>query len=262
MEKILIIAVDYNSNFYSEKLIHSIEKLSDREKIDLHIAFTGDDHLDENLTVYKKHSFNNIGYFPAAKKVFDSIFNIKRYEFVIICNCDIEILTKNLVKILNEKKQLSADVIAPSIIQLNDIEQNPHRICAPSKSTLIKYKIYFINFHLAKIINLLRKRIKPKKRNKATSIIFSPHGAFIILRKSYFEKGGVIDNNFFLYGEEDSIGAICMENNMQVLYEPSIKIKHYESVSTGKSLSKFKWHEQKKAFIYLNNRYTSFQILR
>lgn len=261
MKKILIIAVDYNSNSYSKKLIHSVDELSDREQIDLHIAFTGDDHLDENITVYKKHAFNNIGYFPAARKVLDSIYDIKEYEFIIICNNDIEILSKDLFYLLNSKIKKSLDVIAPSILNLDDLDQNPHRLCAPSKSTLMKYKIYFINFHLANFINLFRKKIKSqKKKINESASIFSPHGAFIILRKSYFTKGGTIDNNFFLYGEEDSIGAICIEKNIKVAYESSIRIKHYESVSTGKGLSKFKWSEQKKAYRYIRKTYKPFKL--
>lgn len=263
MGRILIIAVDYNSNFYSEKLIQSVEEMSDREKIDLHIAFTGNDQLEENILIYKKHSFNNIGYFPAAKKTFDSICDINKYEFVIICNNDVQILSKNLFYLLNRKLKKSSDVIAPSIINLNDLDQNPHRMQAPTKIALIKYLIYFIDFRIATLINYFRKKTGTQKKKFYNSTsIYSPHGAFIIFRKSYFSKGGTIDSNFFLYGEEDTIGAICNEKNMQVVYEPSILIKHYESVSTGKGLSRFKWREQKKSYHYIKSQYKDFKILK
>jgi len=91
-------------------------------------------------------------------------------------------------------------------------------------------------------------------------LIYAPHGAFIIFSKSYFSKGGIIDDGYFLYGEENSTAAQAAKLNMKIGYVPEIKLIHKESMSTGKGLNKKKYAFQKQAFNYIKKKYTIFKI--
>ena len=85
--------------------------------------------------------------------------------------------------------------------------------------------------------------------------IFSPHGAFVIFTKNYFNNDGYIDDGCFLYGEENSIEAIVQQNNLKIGFIPQLKVLHFESVTTGKGLSKIKYGFQKEANKYIKIKY-------
>lgn len=257
----LIITVDYNSNNFTRKFINSISKIVNKEEIDIYVVCNGNelytDEKNNNLKINVIKTDNN-GYFGAVKYVLDRIQK-SLFDYIIICNNDIEILTNNFFKKLSKVKY---EIIAPRIKNLQDLDQNPHRLNPPSFKIKLFYKLYFINYALAYFINyvlsLRRKKIKDRFNHNIERFIFSPHGSFIIFSKLFFEKGGYIDNNFFLYGEEDSIGSIAYQLNMKVLYYPQINLIHHESVSTGKSFSFFKWNEQKKSHKYIKKNYKIF----
>lgn len=257
MKKILLVAVDYNSNEFTKQLLTSIEGIENSEKFEVNIAFTG----KAKLELRKPHShyyFENLGYFRAVNRILQEK-KLNQYDSIIVCNNDIQILSNDLyTRVLGHINDF--DVIAPTIINSNNYNQNPHRIYPPKTSTLLKYRVYFSSFMLGKIIFYLRSLKKPISRNLKSRQIFSPHGAFIIFKSTYFEKGGFIDTNFFLYGEEDSVAGICKTLGMKIFYDSEIFIRHFASVSTGNGLSKFKWLEQKKAHIYITRNYVDFKL--
>lgn len=263
--KILIVAVDYNSNDYTESFLNSLNKLKNRDCFYVHIAFTGKQKIESNYESINFHFFDNIGYFNAIDKVLKSI-NYKDYNFIITCNNDIKILSNDLYyKLIEDNKNY--DVIAPDIINDFGVHQNPHILSVPTNLNLILYNIYCYNHYFTKILLktkhwLSQNKYKSKMESPPSSFIYSPHGAFIIFNKSYFEKGGVIDTGFFLYGEENSIGAICREKGCKVYLNNKIKILHHEGVSTGKKFNYFKWKEHKIAFKYISKTYSDFKLFK
>jgi GT2 family glycosyltransferase len=99
-------------------------------------------------------------------------------------------------------------------------------------------------------------------RGKSASIsnggrqpIYAPHGAFMIFSRRYFEAGGYLDGNLFLYGEEISVAEICRSLGLAVIYEPSLCVVHNEHASTGKRITRFTYECQKKALAYITSRY-------
>ena len=207
------------------------------------------------ITVF--NSPDNLGYFGGFKYGLEKM-PCDNLDFIIICNNDVKIINNDFFSEL-KKKLNNYDIIAPSIINSNNIEQNPHRYQVPSTSRKIYYKFYFKNYLVALLLN---KIVKIKKRfnrelsyRAAEEQIFSPHGAFIILNQSFFKKGGYIDDGYFLYGEEDSLSAIASKLKLKTGFIPSLKVYHEESSSIGVNLSRKKYYYQKKAFKYIIKKY-------
>src|SRR3989442_14004267 len=94
-------------------------------------------------------------------------------------------------------------------------------------------------------------------QNGRGEFIYAPHGAFFIFSRRYFEAGGYLDGNLFLYGEEISVAEICRSLGLPVIYEPSLCVLHQEHQSTGKVLSRFTYECQKRAMQYVTSRYFS-----
>ena len=104
-------------------------------------------------------------------------------------------------------------------------------------------------------IKIVVRSFVPKKNDPNKREIYSPHGSFIILKKSYFSKGGKINDDVFLYSEEDSIAGECFENDFKVVFDPGLRVSHAESMTLGKKFTKFKWQHQKTAFYYVLKKY-------
>src|SRR3989442_12924430 len=92
-------------------------------------------------------------------------------------------------------------------------------------------------------------------QNGRGEFIYAPHGAFFIFSRRYFEAGGYLDGNLFLYGEEISVAEICRSLGLPVIYEPSLFVVHNERRSTGHVFSRFSFECQKNALRDVSSRY-------
>jgi len=254
----VIIIVNYKSDEYSIKFIDRFIEIFN-EQIELIVVDNSDsvslknyiDNIHYKIRYYSTES--NLGYFGAAKWVLNKI-DYKQLDFVVIANNDVYIETTDFFLLLKDKLN-NADVIAPSIVNASGEQQNPHRSHKLSKPLFIFWKLYYLNYYLARVllfvVGIIRKVFKYNDSNideLKDKVIYSPHGAFIIFSNTFFKKGGYVDDSFFLYGEEESIGIQCSNENMRVIYCPDLKILHYESRSIGSELSKIKYNYQKESF--------------
>lgn len=208
------------------------------------------------------NSEKNLGYFGGLKYGIEQT-SLNGLDYLIVCNNDIQIIDSDFFNILYNKLEIY-DIIAPSIMTPDGIEQNPHRENRPSKFRKYFYQIYYSNYILAFVINkliILKKYFQKNTQSmQQERQIFSPHGAFIIFNSSYFIKGGTIDDQYFLYGEEDSVAATCHNLNLKIGFVPELKIFHKESLTTGKLMSFRKFKYQKSAYKYIKNKYQLFTI--
>jgi GT2 family glycosyltransferase len=200
---------------------------------------------------------SNIGYFPAISWAMER-YPVKDLDYVMVCNNDIVFQSTNFFRVLEEKLQ-DWDVVAPSTKTLDGVEQNPHRQSKPSQFRKVYYRFYFASYIFAwivvKILDWKHKKKAGRTLEPTEQAVFSPHGACIVLKNSYFKKGGVIDNRCFLYAEEDSIASFSASNQLKVGFVPELKIVHQESKSTGKSISRKKYGYQKEAYRYIKRNY-------
>jgi GT2 family glycosyltransferase len=269
MKRGLLITVNYNNWDYTESFVRTLLSFGNKS-LSIVIVDNSPKMSDNNISNLESENENiaylktknNIGYFGAVNYAI-KIIDIKLYDYIIICNNDITIENLNFFEILNEKLELY-DIIAPSIKTKENIQQNPHRDKKIDLKRKIFYKIYFSSYLIAKLINFIvrQKRIKQTEYNEYEREIASPHGAFIIFNKTFFSKGGFIDDGFFLYGEEDTLMAQAQNLKLKIGFIPDLKVKHFESLSTGKSFTKKKYLIQKDAHKYVQKKYKLFQIIK
>jgi GT2 family glycosyltransferase len=60
-------------------------------------------------------------------------------------------------------------------------------------------------------------------------------GAFLLIRKSLINKIGLLDESFFMYGEDLDWCWRCKEAGFKVLYYPRTFIYHYKGQSSKKA---------------------------
>ncbi len=215
----------------------------------------------------------NRGYFGAARFAFDHYLEQGNAlpDWVIVCNADVQIEDEEFLSKLFCQDPESAGVIAPRIRVLpGRVDQNPFMRRRPGPLIWAKLRFVSSNYAAAAIWDWLwrrksefrswlaerRRGLLLDSKSKRESI-YAAHGSFFIFSRRYFEAGGFLDGNLFLYGEEVSVAEICRSLSLPVVYEPSLCVLHKEHQSTGKVLSRFTYECQRKAMQYVTSRYLS-----
>jgi GT2 family glycosyltransferase len=207
----------------------------------------------------------NYGYFGALFKYFENNDKLDNYDWVILSNNDVFLESSNLAQsIIDLDTQIeNLGVIAPSIKEPNGFELNPHHKKIPSLFWKLVFRFYFINYYSARLVHFLKKKLVKNKisRTEYNSFVFSPNGAFLIMKKSVLKRVLSEGNLGFLYGEEQLVAEVCSKLNMKVFFTDSIKFTHLHSQTTGVIFSKKKFLWQKQVFKQSLNRNYNFYKL-
>lgn len=240
MKKIAIYCVNYHSYSALEGYLLSLDKANKRKEV-LLMVFVGD-NTDANAQkiMYSPQSFKlqvfqigkNLGYFGAIQYMMEQSSPLE-YDYSIISNVDVT-LNDNIFSILaNISKEDKCGWIAPSIVSGTEHrDKNPKIIKRYSKKKLTILSFMFKHHWLYNLYT--HTAYKRKKNTKRDSMeIYAGHGSFIILTDVYFKKCGIINYPVFLFCEEIYLGEQCKQQELKVLYNPSIVVYDTEHVSTG-----------------------------
>lgn len=191
----------------------------------------------------------NMGYGAGNNRGIEFAMNSYRYSFLIVCNPDTEVI--NLDKIVRYKG--TSSVIAPKIIRNDGRNQNPMRVKRPIISGWFSYYGFKLNCKIlimgAIAINKLS-NIKVRKRTGKINI-FAAHGSFVIFTYDAIRKlFPVYDEHMFLFCEEDDLGYRCIRENIEVIYDSFIEVRHYEDGSMN--LANFDLQQSvKESFLWM-----------
>lgn len=278
----LFIAISFKSSELVLEALRSVQSLSANK--DVGIIVIDNSSVSEDINPIRSAVSNfcnaellestaNRGYFGAARFALDH-FLAKGHpipDWVIVCNHDILIEDREFFQKLSNNDAGAVGVIAPRIQKLpGNVDQNPFMRNRPNALRWAQLRLVSSNYTLAKFWDWLwrrkwalkswtaaiRKELAENNNVKRESI-YAPHGSFIIFSRKFFETGGFLDENLFLYGEEISVAEQCRLLGLPVVYEPELRVLHNEHQSTGKRLSRFTFECQKRAMEYVTARYWS-----
>jgi hypothetical protein len=79
-------------------------------------------------------------------------------------------------------------------------------------------------------------------------VIYAPHGSLMIFSDVYFQGGGNFEHPCFLFGEEFTVAENCKKLQLEVVYCPSIKVKHYQhgAIGTWSNIFSYKNYQFRK----------------
>jgi GT2 family glycosyltransferase len=280
--KAVIITVNYKSTDSVLAFLGSLERTDAFSQLKVIIVDNspGEEGLSRVRAAVMKYanaelhkSATNRGYFGAARLAFDHYVEHGKSlpDWVIVCNPDVQIEDKEFFSKLFCQDPETGGVIAPRIQALpGRVDQNPFMRRRPSPLRWAHLRFISSNYGVAVLWDWLWRRkwefrarlgsrrggSFPNGKAKRESI-YAAHGSFFIFSRRYFEAGGFLDGNLFLFGEEISVAEICRSLELPVVYEPSLRVLHREHQSTGKVLTRFTYECQKRALRYITSRYFS-----
>lgn len=225
------------NSFFSEESLAEIREISEKNGCDF-------------LPVPNKgYGFGNNKGIAYAELHYD-------YDYIIVCNADIEIQKFNA-------EALSPDKInAPIITTFNGKEQNPYWVHRNTIGEWLIYQGHKYQSRLCKIIGQgMNKLIREiflfcfMRSKKKSTKIYAAHGSFIVFPKQLLEQlQPIFDENMFLYYEEAFLANMLHEKNIEITLQKEISILHHEDGSTkGSHLDTSPY--KKKSYIYYYETY-------
>ncbi|TMD73816.1 MAG: glycosyltransferase family 2 protein [Chloroflexi bacterium] len=190
----------------------------------------------------------NLGYFGGAAVALSGYLKSNALpDWVIVSNPDVYFPDHDVLhRLCDIHRGSEPAVLAPSIRTLNSgVDQNPYMRVRPDAWRIRLNSRIFSIYPVDAVYQGLswikhRSLDGVAKERPATTAgfatkIYAPHGSFIALHRTYFEKGGTLDYGAFLFGEEIFVAETASRLGLTVLYEPGVVIEHTER-STAKGL--------------------------
>jgi len=271
-----LITVNYKGEQSTLELLASLSRLSEFSSLDVIVVDNGSG--EENLSqlraaieslpnVQLLKSATNRGYFGAAKFAYDHYLGQGHElpDWTIVCNHDIVIDDPDFLLKLSSEDWRSAGVLAPRVrLAESGTDQNPFMRHRPGWFRRASLRLVYSNYPFAILWDwlsykkrALNQRIHslPSKRILKRENIYAAHGSCFIFSKQFFEAGGFLDDDLFLYGEEISVAEICRSLGLPIIFDPVLSLSHNEHTSVGQAVSRFSYGCQKKALRHVTARY-------
>ena len=192
--------------------------------------------VDGRLTV--RAAPDNLGYLGAARWYAQND-GLEGADWVAVTNTDLVLTSTTGLAELAAWSDPSVGVVAPRIISSwTGKDQNPYMSEKPSRTVALRRRAMLANVALAQgavFLSAVRQRLaRPEpSASQVTKDIYAPGGAIFFLSKHYFERGGTLEHELFLFGEEQFVAEECRRVELRVVYVPAITIQHTERKNIG-----------------------------
>lgn len=167
----------------------------------------------------------------------------EEYDYYIVSNPDIEISEesiKHCLDVMNSNEKIA--VIAPRMLNKDEV---------PIRRSSWKIRTFALDvIHSTRILELLFYKVlrngeySNKEYENELLEVEAISGAFFIIKSKILREVGYLDDNVFLFYEEDILAHKLKEKGYKTISLNSEKFIHYESQTIGKSLSYYKKMKQ------------------
>ena len=240
--KLSVVIVNYNVKYFLTQCLLSLEKAKTtyEKKYGQNLIeiFVVDNNSKDNSCSYIKKNFSNILLIENKKNVgFSSANNqaIKQSkgEFVLLLNPDTIIPEDTFVKTLEFADQNpDAGGIGVKMINGKGLFLPESKRAFPSPAVSF-YKIFGLSKLFSKSKRFGKYHLTYLPDNEINEIEVLP-GAFMLIRKEALKKAGLLDEDFFMYGEDIDLSYRIAESGFKNYYFPEVEIIHYKGESTKK----------------------------
>ncbi len=234
--KLTVIIVNYNVHHFLEQCLYSVRKAS--KDILTEIFVIDNNSVDGSVAMVKEK-------FPEVHL----IENKKNTGFSFANNQAIKIATGEYILLLNPDTVVEEDTFEKTVafmdahsdagglgVKMLDGKGNflPESKRGLPTPAVAFYKIFGLSrlFPKSKIFGKYHLGYLDKDKTAEIDIL---SGAFMLMRKSALDKIGLLDETFFMYGEDIDLSYRIILGGYKNYYFPETRIIHYKGESTRKS---------------------------
>ena len=236
MAKLSVVIVNYNVAYFLEQCLHSVYEAAKGIPVEI---FVVDNHsVDKSLEMLR----NN---FPEVKV----IANEENVGFAKANNQAIRIATGEYILLLNPDTIVQADTFVKTLdfmdrtpdagaLGVKMIDGQGHYLPESKRGLPLPSVAFYKIFGLSKIFRKSKRfgryhltYLDPDEINEVDVL----PGAFMLMRKSVLDQIGLLDESFFMYGEDIDLSYRVTLGGYKNYYFPLTRIIHYKGESTKKS---------------------------
>ncbi len=234
--KLTVIIVNYNVQHFLEQCLHSVRKAI--KNVTAEIIVVDNNSVDGSVEMVKE-KFPNLLLIENKKNTGFSYANnqaikIAKGEYILLLNPDTVVEEDTFEKVLKFMDS-HADAGGLGVKMLdgkgNFLPESKRGLPTPSVAF---YKIFGLSklFPKSKLFGKYHLGFLNKDKTHEVEIL---SGAFMLLRKNTLNKIGLLDETFFMYGEDIDLSYRIILGGYKNYYFPETRIIHYKGESTKKS---------------------------
>ena len=232
--KLSVIIVSYNVKYYLQQCIESVRRAING--IDAEICVIDNHSRDNTVGYLRKHNkdlriiaSNHNNGFARANNIF---IQQTESEYVLLLNPDTivgEEVLHDCIQFMDSHPQ--AGGLGVRMLKVDGSDAMESRRGLPTPMTSF-YKMCGLcnRFPKNKLLGRYYMGYLPWDQPGQIEVI---SGAFFFMRREAIEKAGLLDEDFFMYGEDIDLSYRLLKNGYQNWYLP-LKILHYKGESTQK----------------------------
>jgi len=231
-----VIIVSYNVRHFLEQCLYSVRKAAEHHTCEIFVvdnnSADGSCSLVTNLfpEVRLIRNTDNAGFSAACNQA----IRISKGKFILLLNPDTVVEEDTFTKCLDfMKEHPDAGAMGVKMINGNGKLLPESKRALPTPATAF-FKLSGLAwlFPKSRLFNRYYLGHLDSSETTEAEII---SGAFMFINKEALERTGLLDENFFMYGEDIDLSYRLIKAGYKNYYFPGVKIIHYKGESTRKS---------------------------
>lgn len=251
--KVGFLIVNYNDFENTNKLVNNIKDYKCIDKIVIvdNNSCEEEKKLLNSINAETIYSSENKGYSSAINKGSKYLIETLGDCYIIVSNADIIINSENDIRELINTFDDNTAIVAPLI--------NEHGII--NKGWKIPKPIHEILSNIPILNKIVKKRLEYDFVFKINEVDVVS-GCFFIIDSKILESINYLDENVFLYYEENILSTKIKKIRKKVLINKDVTIYHNHSVTIDKNLKRIKKYKiLKRSQFYFNKNYNNANII-
>jgi len=234
--KLSVIIVNYNVQHFLEQCLHSVRKAAKSLEVEMFVV--DNNSVDGSLQMLREKfpevqviaNKENLGFSKANNQA----MQIAKGEYVLLLNPDTVVEEETFGKVIRFMDE-HPDAGGLGVMMLdgkgNFLPESKRGLPTPAVAF---YKIFGLSKFFPRSRTFGRYHLGYLDKNETHEVdILS--GAFMLMRKSALDKVGLLDEAFFMYGEDIDLSYRLRLGGYKNFYYPGTRIIHYKGESTKKS---------------------------
>jgi len=233
--KLSVVIVNYNVEYFLEQCLLSVEKA--RAGLDTEVFMVDNHSVDGSVAMVRQRFPNvivianqdNVGFSRANNQA----MRMAKGEYILLLNPDTIVEEDTFRKVITFMDQHpDAGGLGVKMIDGKGVYLPESKRGLPTPETAF-YKIFGISGLFPKSAKFNRYylgNLSPDETNEIEIL----SGAFMLMRKSALDKVGLLDEQFFMYGEDIDLSWRIILGGYKNYYFPETRIIHYKGESTKK----------------------------
>jgi len=238
--QVSIIIISYNVKAYLEQCLYSVYKAS--KQIEIEIFVVDNNSIDDSVEMVKRNfpeinlicNSENKGFAYACNQA----IKLSKGIYTLLLNPDTVIQENSLILCRNfMNEHHTSGALGVRMIDGNGKFLPESKRSLPTPSSAF-YKMFGISrlFPRSKFFGQYQLRYFDENEIHKVDVL---SGAFMFIRKEVLDQIGLLDENFFMYGEDIDLSFRISQAGFDNYYFPNTTIIHYKGESTKKSSLKY-----------------------